>query len=260
MKTGGVKRTAAQAEVHEAQGILDRLKEWVKEHPIGNIVNLSSSPKVKKELDDHFSENYDHKKKCRVYMQFNGFMSFVFHYIKKENGIDISQGNEILIGKLVRALFADDTLDDVQYGAFRKMFVPLLDHLTATYRIDTESVLSLEDHVDACKDEKKERDGFLATDPTFRKALMLVLRRIFTLDFKAFKSLTGDGYSFASWDLACWMTCNAKHTFSYDVIVCDPAICYSPLQQSLVDSIKLQNPNAIVICTAFYKNKRVKTK
>mgnify|MGYP000452782895 CR=1 FL=1 len=252
------KRTLPQQQQEEVDSIVHQVKEWVKEHPTGNIVNLSTNPKLKKAFDDSFLENWDAKKKRRIYMQYNGFMSFVYHFITNEHKILISDGNRFTIDEIAGELFPkENKLSNEEYDAFLKIFLPLLNHLTANYRLDTESVLSLKDHITHFKGEKFDRDGFFATDDTLLPRMVTILKTIFTTDFEAFKNKPNKQL-FISWDLACWMTCNVKHTFSYDIIICDASANYTLLQDSLVNSLKVQNPSVKIILTTLYTNKRVK--
>jgi hypothetical protein len=258
MKTSK-KRTPTQQHEDEVDVMVDQVREWVKQHPTGNVVNLSTSPKLKKALDEGFPENWDAKKKKRIYMNYNGFMSFVYHFISKEHGINVTCDNWIYVDELVSNLFpGDKRLENEEYDSFKKIFLPLLNYLTSNYRIELENVLSLEDHVDNFKEEKVQRDGFFATDPALKGRLLGILRKLFTLDFESYKKRNENTERIASWDMASWMTCNFKHVFSYDLLLCDPSSCYNPLQQSLVDSLKSQNPSCTVLSTAAYVNKRAK--
>lgn len=237
----------------EATEILNQVKEYVTFHSVGNVVNLSKNSILKKQLADNWSDNWDAKKKRKVYMKYNGFMSFVYHYITTENGITIAASNHVLTVKLIQYVMKDTKLSWEEEQGFCKLFEPVLDGLFNQCAVFTADGFAA--YMRNLPVENENRKTFLEMDASYTPALLDILTKLFDPSLSFLKEKTfGD----ISWELASWLTCHTKHPHVFDLIIHDPPQSYRNPEYALIENLKAANRTDPKDILTSFQNKRMK--
>lgn len=251
------KRKRPPTQKDEALRLYNIVRDLTVADPKCAIVNLSLSRPLKKELDD-LPNNYDAKKKCKVFLQCNGLMSFAYHVLTTVHQIMI--GNTLNDGIartfLRRHRATEPGLGHAAFGdaaevAFGNAMDALLTHLAANY---VKGVDTLEGVASCCDDATQKRmDAQWLLYPDLKQPFVAFLKDdVFTDDLVKLK----ESRTPLSWEVACWIACTVPHPLEVDMIVSDPPETYTKVQDAFVARVVRQNPDADHVITHFPPSKK----